>query len=122
MKKLLLVLTLFTLSSVSYAGDDALITSYTARISSNDKVNSEGGHLKSVGDIIRQDRANFHKFGTSDLEDQTDSFFSDEKKRERIPAMLKNGYIEKATQNAILNGSPSILVNVYRNHIDVYLQ
>ena len=113
---------LFSLSSFSYAGDEAMITSYTARIGANDRVNSEGARLKSVADIIRQDRANFHKFGTTDLDDQTDDFFDDAKNRERIPVMLKKGYIDKETQNAILNSSPMILVNVYRSHIDVYLQ
>jgi hypothetical protein len=122
MKKLLLVIALSTLSSLSYAGDDTIITSYTARIGANDRVNSDGTRLKSVADIIRQDRANFHKFGTTDLDDQADDFFKDAKNRERIPAMLKKGHIDKATQNAILNESPLISVDVYRNHIDVSLQ
>jgi hypothetical protein len=122
MKKILLYVTLLTLSSFSYAGDEAMITSYAARISANDKVNSEGKHLKSVADIIRQDRANFHKFGTSDAEDQADDFFDDEKNRERIPVMLKKGHIDKKTQNAILNDSPLVVINVYSNHLDVYLQ
>lgn len=122
MKKLLLIIALSTLSSLGYAGDHGVITSYTARISANDRVNSDGTRLKSVADIIRQDRANVHKFDMVDADDEVDDFFKDTKNRERIPAMLKRGHIDKATKNAILNESPLISVTVYRNHIDVFLQ
>jgi len=36
--------------------------------------------------------------------------------------MLKRGELSKATEKAILNGTPVVSVTVYKNHIDVYLQ
>ena len=120
MKKIILLTGLLLLSPLSYAEEP--IDSYTAKLSSEDHFNSNGQRLKSAADIIRQDRANYHKFKIRDAEDQNDSFFSDQDSRERIPAMVKKGYIDKETQKSILNGTPVIFVNIYRNHIDVSLQ
>jgi hypothetical protein len=120
MKKVMLLMGLLLISPLIYAEEP--IDTYTAKLSSEDHFNSDGGRLKSVADIIRQDRANYHKFNIRDAEDQGDSFFGDKDSRERIPKMLKNGHIDKVAQNSILNGSPVVTVSIYRNHIEVYLQ
>jgi hypothetical protein len=120
MKKIIWLMGLLLVSPLSYAEEP--LDSYTARLSSEDHFNSDGQRLKSAADIIRQDRANYHKFKIRDAEDQGDSFFNDVDSRERIPAMLKKGHIDKATQKSILNGTPVIFVNIYRNHIEVSLQ
>ncbi len=44
---------------------------YAAFLSDNDRHNSSGDPLKSVADILRQDRANYHK-GRSDRKDEDD--------------------------------------------------
>ena len=54
-----------------------LLESYTAFISTNDLYNSNGQRLRQPWQIIRQDRANYHRFGTGDPQDQWDSFFGD---------------------------------------------
>ena len=112
-------MSLLLLSPLSYAEEP--IDSYATRLSAADHTNSEGVRLKSVGDILRQDRANYHKFSIRDAEDQTDTVFGDVQSRERIPAMLKKGHIDKATQKSILNGTPVVFVTIYNNHIDVGL-
>lgn len=105
------------ISPMSYAEDP--IDSYATRLSAADHTNGDGGKLKSVGDILRQDRANYHKFNIRDAEDQSDTVFGDVQSRERIPAMLKKGHIDKATKNSILNDTPVVFVTIYNNHIDV---
>lgn len=120
MKKLILGLSLLALSPLIYAEEP--IDSYVARLSEADHTNSDGQRLKSAGDVLRQDRANVHKFNVMDSEDQVDNTFADLKSRERIPMMLQRGKIDKATKVAILNGTPVVLVNIYKNRIEVFQQ
>ena len=49
---------------------------YTARLSQNDRRNSSGQRLTKLQEILRQDRANFHKFNKRDQEDTDDPWFS----------------------------------------------
>ncbi|MDP3838030.1 MAG: hypothetical protein Q8Q54_03815, partial [Methylococcales bacterium] len=101
---------------------ETIVESYTARLSSKDHFNSDGASLKSVADIIRQDRANYHKFNIRDNDDTGDNFFNDKDNRERIAVMLEKGHIDKATSESILNSTPVVLVNIYNNYIEVSLQ
>src|SRR3984885_5074198 len=68
-----------------------LIGSYVALLSEADHFNSNGQRLTSAAAIIRQDRANFHRFGIRDPEDQDDTFFADEGNRAALERMLENG-------------------------------
>ena len=117
MKKTILFLSLLLLSPLSYAEEP--IDSYATKLSEQDHQNSEGKKLTAVGDILRQDRANYHKYAVRDAEDQADTVFTEAKNRERIPAMLKKGKTDKVTQNSILNGTPVVFVLIYKNHIDI---
>jgi hypothetical protein len=101
---------------------EMIIDSYTARLSFKDHLNSSGAPLTLVADIIRQDRANYHKFKIRDAEDKGDHVFKDKDSRERIGAMLENGHIDPATTQSILNSTPVVLVNIYTKYIEVYLQ
>lgn len=101
---------------------EMMVGSYTARLSSKDHFNSDGVRLKSVADIIRQDRANYHKFNVRDNEDTGDNFFNNKDNRARIAVMLKKGHIDQTTTENILNGTPVVLVNIYNQYIEVYLQ
>ena len=60
-----------------------LIGSYVALLSEADHFNSSGQRLSSAAAIIRQDRANFHRFGIKDPQDEGDAFFADEGNRPR---------------------------------------
>lgn len=120
MKKIALILALMLTSPIIHA--ESLLESYTARLGSDDHYNSKGKRLRSVAAIIRQDRANFHKFGIRDFEDQGDRFFANKAKRARLESMLNRGTMSRETRNAILNGTPLITVNIYSDYIEVYLQ
>jgi len=94
---------------------------YYAKISENDKYNSYGDRLRSVADILRQDRANYHRFFIRDREDSGDRFFGYKRNRARMASMLRNGYISRATRNAILYRNPVVRVVVYDYRIEVEL-
>ena len=56
------------------AGDD-MLGSYVARISDRDHHASDGYELSSAAQMVRQDRANWHKFHRRDADDQGDDWF-----------------------------------------------
>ncbi|MCE1237777.1 MAG: hypothetical protein LWW93_15615 [Hyphomicrobiales bacterium] len=95
------------------ASAQQLIESYTARLSRADHFNSYGERLSSPAAIIRQDRANFHKFGVRDSEDEGDRYFSDMANRALMERLLERGRTTGAARRAIVNGTPLIRVDVY---------
>lgn len=90
---------------------------YTARLSSRDHFNSNGERLKTVAAIIRQDRANVHKFGQADPEDQTDGFFDSPDMRAALERLLARRKPTPAVANAIINGEPLIHVDIFKGYI-----
>jgi hypothetical protein len=68
-KYLLIILASFSFAVPAQAGDFDVV--YAAFISQKDLYNSNGDRLKSVADILRQDRANYHK-GRGDRADEDD--------------------------------------------------
>ena len=113
MKRVFLVLNLL-LASVPASADE-LIETYVARLGANDHFNSKGERLTSPALIIRQDRANFYKFGRGNEEDEDDMFFRDVKNRELLQKFLERGHTNPAAYRAIVNGQPLVRVNVYRS-------
>jgi hypothetical protein len=63
--------------------------------------------------IIRQDRANFYKFGQRDFEDEDDRFFRKVENRETLQKLLERGHTPPAAYKAIVSGQPLIRVSVY---------
>ncbi len=124
MKKLLFTLAILitTTSLPAFAG---YLCSYTAYISNQNKYNSKGQSLASgvnqasAAAILRQNRADIYKFGLGSFGDTSDCYFGNVKNRGRIPALLNNGNISKATIRQIVNGNPLLQVDVYSTHIDV---
>jgi hypothetical protein len=92
---------------------DTLIESYSARLSEADHFNSNGQRLTSPAAIIRQDRANFHRFGIRDPEDEGDSFFSNMNNRALMEKLIERGRMTATARNRIVNGTPVISVEVY---------
>lgn len=92
---------------------DDLIESYSARLSEADHFNSNGQRLTSPAAIIRQDRANYHRFGIRDAEDDGDSFFSNQNNRALMERLIERGRISSSARNRIVNGTPIIDVEVY---------
>jgi hypothetical protein len=92
-----------------------LIESYIAFLSESDHFNSNGQRLTSAAAIIRQDRANYYRFGRGDPEDEDDRFFRDIGNREALERMLERGRATPGTISRIVNGTALIRVDIYRD-------
>ncbi|MGB3336311.1 MAG: hypothetical protein WBA73_03945 [Devosia sp.] len=97
------------------------IDGYCTDISDNDKVASDGFALTDAGSILRQDRANYHRFGVADIDDLGDNTFTTSKAREAIPAMLDAGNLDPAVADEIVNFYPYVCVDIYRDALTVYV-
>lgn len=65
---------------------------YKAVISSSDLQNSSGQNLTTLGRIVRQDRANYHKWGRRDAGDEPDAVLADEKLRAALESAVDAAY------------------------------
>jgi hypothetical protein len=99
-----------------------LIGSYVALLSERDHFNSNGVRLTSAAAIIRQDRANFHRFGIRDPEDQDDPFFGDQANREALEQMLDRGHADPGVVARIVNDVVLIKVDIYRDAGGVFIR
>ncbi len=98
------------------------LETYQARLSNADHYNSNGQRLWTIAGIIRQDRANYFKFGIRDAEDESDSYFANQDNRQRLEILLLHGHVSRAAKNAILYGTPLIHVTVYDDYVDVMVE
>lgn len=96
-----------------------VLTDYTTRISAQDKVNSVGDRLETAAAILRQDRANYHRFDQADAEDESDDVFDDRHERGRFERLMSRGVVRPDTARAIINGTPLVRVTVYATRMDV---
>jgi S1-C subfamily serine protease len=99
-----------------------LIGSYVALLSEADHFNSNGQRLTSAAAIIRQDRANFHRFKIRDPQDQDDPFFADERNRAALEQMLERGRADPSVISRIVNGTVLVRVDIYRNSSGPFIQ
>jgi hypothetical protein len=106
------VLTLLLFVWLSAARADDVIETYRARLSARDHFNTNGERLTSPAEIIRQDRANVHRFGIVDREDESDHFFASARNREILEKLLEGGHTSAAAYQAIVNGTPLVVVTV----------
>lgn len=90
-----------------------LIGSYVAYIGIDDLYNSKGARLTAPWQVLRQDRANYHRFGISQPGDEWDPFFSSIENRAAMERMLVGGRIEPAARRDILQGGVSVFVRIY---------
>lgn len=105
------------------AASQALIESYVAYLSFDDHYNSEGQRLTEPWQIVRQDRANFHRFGIMDAGDEWDSFFESADNRAALEQMILSGYIAPAAANSIVNSNVWIRVDIYgRGGVGTYVE
>ena len=102
------------------AAQDGLLGSYVARISQADHYASDGYRLDTAAQMVRQDRANVHRFGRIDAEDDDDPWFRTADARARMERLLnRRGSMDQATRQAIARGEPVVRVDVYRNSLRV---
>jgi hypothetical protein len=95
------------------------LETYYAELGRWDHFNSNGERLRSAAAIIRQDRANYHKFHRRDVGDTGDSFFSRAENRARLESMLNRGHADPGVIDRIVNGTPIIRVDVYSDSVEV---
>ena len=100
---------------------DDLIASYSAYIGQDDLYNSNGARLTEPWQVIRQDRANVHKFGIRQPGDESDGFFGSVRNRELAETMIRRGAISADAADLLLNGDVRITVEVWRGAGGDYL-
>ncbi|TIV25891.1 MAG: hypothetical protein E5V90_25425 [Mesorhizobium sp.] len=99
---------------------DDMLGSYVARISDRDHRASDRYPLSSAAQMVRQDRANWHKFHRRDSDDQGDPWFRSDGSRADLQRMLeRGGAMSSSTRRAIVNGEPLIEVDVYSDSVRV---
>ena len=81
-----------------------VIGSYAAYIGEDDLYNSEGTRLSEPWQVLRQDRANFHRFGLAQDGDEWDPFFEDADNREAMENMIMRGYVDPDAERMLLSG------------------
>ena len=111
--KSILLAGVFAALSVHAAQAQELIGSYLAYIGEDDLYNSQGERLTQPWQILRQDRANFHKFGISQDGDEWDEFFSSVDNRAAMEQMIMNGSIEPRARRLLLQGDAMVQVSIY---------
>ncbi|MEM7439856.1 MAG: hypothetical protein AAF393_09675 [Pseudomonadota bacterium] len=107
---------LFTLATIvgHSATAQQLVGSYIAVIGREDLYNSRGVRLRQPWQILRQDRANFHRFGIRHRGDTSDNFFANLNNRAIMERMVMNGYIDRRAAATLVNGySDAVLVRIY---------
>ncbi len=85
-----------------------------------DHFSSKGKRLKSAAGIIRQDRANFHKLGLRDSEDQGDPRFGDIQRRAWLGRVVSERLSSSAARR-ILDGNRLVEVTVKMGEVTVRL-
>lgn len=100
--------------SAGAAHADELLESYDAYIGQDDLYNSSNERLTQPWQVIRQDRANVHRFGIRQPGDDIDSFFASARNRDLAERMIRGGRIEGSAARRILNGDVRISVEIWR--------
>lgn len=114
-----LTLIVLLLSSTPAMAQGRVLAEYVARIGPQDHVTSQGVRLDTAAAVLRQDRANYHRFDMADPEDEGDDVFDDAHERARFERLLSRGIARPPTLRAIVNDTPLVRVTVYPTRADV---
>ncbi len=124
MKKLtaaVLMITSTIAVSAGAAKADEMVAEYNAYIGQDDLYNSYDERLWEPWQIIRQDRANYHRYGVFQPGDEGDGFFASAKNRELAERMIQLGNIDQTAAAALIQGDVLVNVKVYRGPDGDYL-
>ena len=92
---------------------DEVMGSYAAYIGIDDLYNSNGIRLSEPWQVLRQDRANFHRFGISQPGDEWDPLFADVDNRAALERLVRRGYISDRAARDILRGDAVVYVTIW---------
>lgn len=92
---------------------DDRLGQYVAYIGPHDIYNSKGARLHEPWQILRQDRANYHRFGLRDPGDEGDAFFASIDNRAAMERMLMDGYINPQAARAIVGGGVHVVMQIW---------
>ncbi|MEP2714936.1 hypothetical protein [Pseudophaeobacter sp.] len=120
-KTLIGALTALSLSAPAALADD-LLADYVAFIGQADLHNSKGARLSEPWQILRQDRANYHRFGISQPGDEWDPIFKDKGNRAIMERMIQHGSISASAGRDIVRGGVMVRVKVYDNGKNDYVR
>lgn len=95
------------------AAADDLIGAYVAYIGKADLTNSKGKRLREPWQVLRQDRANYHRYGISQAGDEWDPFFGSIDNRAAMEQMVMNGKIDPRAAKNLVNGGATVFVRIY---------
>lgn len=115
-------------SSVTNDGGEATpIASYVAYIGEADLYASDGLRLAQPWQVLRQDRANFYRYGVRDKGDEGDPFFDTAENRATMERMVMSGSIDPAAARRIVQGGVYVEVTIYGagnrgDYLDVRVQ
>ncbi|MFM2279028.1 MAG: hypothetical protein RLZZ444_1259 [Pseudomonadota bacterium] len=108
--------------STQMARADELVDEYNAYIGEDDLYNSNGERLREPWQIIRQDRANYHKFKIRQRGDEGDQFFSSADNRAAAERMIRDGTMTRDARALLLQGDVNINVKVFEGDNGDYLK
>ncbi|WP_411035747.1 hypothetical protein [Shinella sp. BYT-45] len=100
--------------SAGAAHADELLESYSAYIGQDDLYNSSNERLTQPWQVIRQDRANVHRFGIRQPGDDIDGFFASPRNRDLAERMIRHGRIEGDAARRLLDGDVRVHVEIWR--------
>ncbi|PTW57545.1 hypothetical protein C8N35_11024 [Breoghania corrubedonensis] len=123
LSSILLALATFAVAGLSFnppaLAQGRLLEVYVAYLGPDDHYNSRGTRLSEPWQVVRQDRANFHRFGIRDRGDEDDRFFASAANRARMERMILNGYIEGDAGWRIVNDNCWVRVEIYSDSVHI---
>ncbi len=93
---------------------------YQAKISDRDHYNSRGVRLRNLASVLRQDRANYYKYG-GDRRDQPDRYFSSIDNRNAMERIAINpvGISYRALKDLVVHGTPLLKIEIEQSRLNV---
>jgi hypothetical protein len=113
MSKPLSLAVALTLALTAPAAAQTYMGTYTAWIGQQDLYNSNGVRLTEPWQIIRQDRANYHRFNRRDAGDAGDAWFHNADARAALEQAVMNYGLDPASRQMILQGGAWVQVDLY---------
>jgi hypothetical protein len=90
-----------------------LLARYAAFIGEADLHNSLGQRLSEPWQVLRQDRANFHRFGIRQFADEWDPIFLSMDARAQFERLLQAGRIDPRARQMIMAGGAVVFIEVH---------